>query len=165
MLQDSITSLRNSVGQSVTALVMGDLRAPDGRTVLPSGAPIRLTIERLRPAPTRSAKDGELILRPDSVTVGGTVYHLDASVEPIPHELRGRGVTAGEAEKVGAGAAAGAVIGGVVSGKTKGAVIGGVVGAAGGAVVAAQTASRDVVVTPKTTVTMILRAPVSRAKP
>jgi hypothetical protein len=161
-LQDSINSLSNSVGQSVTALVTGDLRAPDGLTVLPSGAPIRLTIQRLRPAPNRSAKDGELVLRADSVTVGKAVYRLDATVRPIPHELRGRGVTAGEAEKVGAGAAAGAVIGGVVTGKTKGAVIGGVVGAAGGAVVAAQTSSRDVVVTPKTTVTLVLRAPVVR---
>lgn len=162
-LQDSISSLRNSVGQSVTALIVGDLRAPDGVTVLPSGAPLRLTIERLRPAPNRSAKDGELVLRADSVSVGGTAYRLQAVVRPIPHELRGRGVTAGEAEKVGAGAAAGAVIGGVVTGKTKGAVIGGVVGAAGGAVVAAQTASRDVIVTPKTTLTLILRAPVTRA--
>jgi hypothetical protein len=161
-LQDSINSLRNSVGQTVTALVTGDLRAPDGLTVLPSGAPIRLTIQRLRPAPNRSAKDGELVLHADSVLVGGTVYRLDATVRPIPHELRGRGVTAGEAEKVGAGAAAGAVIGGVVTGKTKGAVIGGAVGAVGGAVVAAQTASRDVIVTPRTMLTLVLRTPVVR---
>jgi hypothetical protein len=43
-----------------------------------------------------------------------------------------------------------------------GAVIGGVIGAAGGTVVAAQTASRDVVVTPGTLLTLVLREPVTR---
>jgi outer membrane protein with glycine zipper len=164
ILQDSITSLRNSVGQTVIAIVSGDLRAPDGLAVLPSGSVVRLTIERLSPARTRSAKDGELLLRADSVLAQGHTYRVSAAVQPIPHELRGRGVTAGEAEKVGAGAAAGAVIGGVVTGKTKGAVVGGAVGAVGGAVVAAQTASRDVVVAPRTLITLILRAPVVRVE-
>jgi hypothetical protein len=50
----------------------------------------------------------------------------------------------------------------VVTGKKKGAVIGGVIGAAGGTVVAAQTASRDVVVTPGTLLTLVLREPVTR---
>lgn len=159
LLQDSISSLRNSAGQTVTALVSGDMRAPDGRTLVPSGSAVRLSITRLKPARTRSALDGELELRADSVVVGGRAYPIRADVQPVPHELKGRGVTAGEAEKVAAGAAAGAVAGGVITGKTKGAVIGGVVGAAGGAVVAAQTASRDVIVTPRTLVVLTLTAP------
>jgi hypothetical protein len=163
ILNDSITSLRNSVGQRVSAVVSGDLRAADGLAVLPSGAVVHLTIERLAPARTRSAKDGELVLRADSIVAAGHAYPVDASLQPIPHELRGRGVTAGEVEKVGAGAAAGAVVGGVVTGKTKGAVVGGAVGAVGGAVVAAQTASRDVVVSPRTLITLVLRSPVARA--
>jgi hypothetical protein len=161
-LQDTINSLRNSEGQTVTALVSGDVRAPDGRTVLPSGSTVHVYIARLRPARTRSASDGELELRVDSITVPGHSYAVRADVGPVPHELRGRGVTSGEVEKVGAGAAAGAVVGGVVTGKTKGAVIGGVIGAAGGTVVAAQTASRDVVVTPGTLLTLVLREPVTR---
>jgi uncharacterized membrane protein len=84
---------------------------------------------------------------------------IEADVRPVPHELRGRGVTAGEAEKVAAGAAVGAAAGGVITGEAKGAVIGGVVGAAGGAAVAVQTASRDVVVTPNTPLTLVLTAP------
>jgi hypothetical protein len=138
------------------------VRAPDGRTVLPSGSTVYVYIARLRPARTRSAKDGELELRVDSVTANGRSYPVHADVGPVPHELRGRGVTAGEVEKVGVGAAAGAVVGGVITGKTKGAVIGGAVGAAGGAVVAAQTASRDVIVTPGTLLTLVLREPVAR---
>ncbi|HUR93019.1 MAG TPA: hypothetical protein VMY76_00450 [Gemmatimonadales bacterium] len=159
LLEDSIHSLRNSAGQTVTALVSGDMRAPDGRTLVPSGSAVRLSITRLKPARTRSAADGELELRADSVIVSGRAYPLRAEVQPVPHELKGRGVTAGEAEKVAAGAAIGAVAGGVITGKTKGAVIGGAVGAAGGAVVAAQTASRDVVVTPRTLIVLTLTAP------
>lgn len=163
ILQDSINSLRNSVGQTVAATVSGDLRAPDGLAVLPSGSVVHLTIDRLSPARSRSAKDGELVLKADSVTAGGHTYRVNATIQPVPHELKGRGVTAGEVEKVGAGAAAGAVVGGVVTGKTKGAVVGGAVGAVGGAVVAAQTASRDVIVTPRTLITLILRSPIARA--
>jgi hypothetical protein len=165
ILDDSITSLRNSVGQRVSAVVSGDLRAADGLAVLPSGSVVHLTIDRLAPARTRSAKDGELVLRADSIVAGGHAYPIDAALQAIPHELRGRGVTAGEVEKVGAGAAAGAVVGGVVTGKTKGAVVGGAVGAVGGAVVAAQTASRDVVVAPRTLITLVLRSPVVRVVP
>jgi hypothetical protein len=161
-LRDTINSLRNSEGQTVTALVSGDVLAPDGRSVLPSGSTVHVYIVRLRPARTRSASDGELQLRVDSITVPGHSYTVRADVGPVPHELRGRGVTAGEVEKVGAGAAVGAVVGGVVTGKKKGAVIGGVIGAAGGTVVAAQTASRDVVVTPGTLLTLVLREPVTR---
>jgi hypothetical protein len=164
-LKDTINSLRNSEGQTVVALVSGDVRAPDGRTVLPSGSTVHVYIARLRPARTRSASDGELQLRVDSITVPGHSYAVRADVGPVPHELRGRGVTSGEVEKVGAGAAAGAVVGGVVTGKTKGAVIGGIIGAAGGTVVAAQTASRDVVVTPGTLLTLVLREPVTRVTP
>jgi hypothetical protein len=163
LLQDSISSLRNSAGQTVTALVSGDMRAPDGRTLVPSGSAVRLSITRLEPARTRGAADGKLELRADSVVVGGRAYPVSAEVQPVPHELTGRGVTAGEAEKVGAGAAVGAVAGGVITGKTRGAVIGGVVGAAGGAVVAAQTASRDVIVTPRTLVVLTLTAPFAAA--
>jgi uncharacterized membrane protein len=77
----------------------------------------------------------------------------------VPRELRGRGVTSGDAAKVGVGAVGGAVLGRVLGGSTKGAVVGGVVGAAGGAVVASQTATRDVVVKAKTPVTFVLTAP------
>ena len=159
LLEDSIHSLRNSEGQRVTARVADDLRAPDGSVLVPSGSTVRLTIARLRPARSRSAADGELELHADSLVVANDPFAVSADVRPIPHELRGRGVTAGEVEKEAAGAAEGAAAGGVITGKTKGAVIGGVVGAAGGAAVAVQTASRDVVVAPKTVVVLVLTAP------
>jgi uncharacterized membrane protein len=91
--------------------------------------------------------------------VGGGIQKISANVQPVPHELRGRGVTAGDAAKVGVGAAGGAVLGKVIGKDTKGAVIGGVIGAAGGAVVASQTATRDVVVKAKTPVVLVLTQP------
>ena len=165
MLGDSIHSLRNSEGQRVTAFVSGDLRAPDGKVLVPSGSTVWLTIARLRPARTRSAADGELELHADSIAISSGTFAVNADIRPVPHELQGRGVTAGEVEKVAAGTAVGAAAGAVITGKTKGAVIGGAVGAAGGAVVAAQTASRDVVVAPKTLVVLVLTAPWQGGQP
>jgi hypothetical protein len=165
MLEDSIHSLRNSEGQRVTAVISGDLRAPDGAVLVPSGSTVRLTIARLRPARSRSAADGVLELHADSLASPAGTYPVSADVRPIPHELRGRGVRAGEVEKVAAGTAVGAAAGAVITGKTKGAVIGGAVGAAGGAVVAAQTASRDVVVPAKTPLVLVLTAPWRGGRP
>ena len=63
--------------------------------------------------------------------MGGEIKKVSADVKPVPHELRGRGFTAGDAAKVGVGAAGGAVLGKVIGKDAKGAVIGGVIGAAG----------------------------------
>ena len=79
----------------------------------------------------------------------------------MSHTLKGRGVTAGEVEKVAVGTAVGAVAGRVIGGNTKGAIIGGAVGAAGGTVVAIQTASRDVVVGAGTPVAITLTGPLT----
>jgi hypothetical protein len=165
VLNDSIDSRRDSVGQVLLARVAGDVIGPNGTLAVPAGSEVHLMITRLEPARSRSASDGKLSLRVDAVTIGGRPLPVKASVQPVPHELRGRGVTAGEVEKVGVGTAAGAVAGRVITGKTRGAVIGGVIGAAGGAVVAAQTASRDVVVHSGTTVVFTLAAPLVAAAP
>ena len=165
VLNDSINSRSDSAGRVLLARVAGDVVDPAGTTVIPAGAEVQLTITLLEPAKSRSASDGKLSLRVDAITIDGRPEPVSATVKPVPHELRGRGVTAGEAEKVGVGAAAGAVVGRVITGKTKGAVVGGVVGAAGGAVVAAQTASRDVVVPSGTTVVFTLAAPLVAATP
>jgi hypothetical protein len=165
ILNDSINSRSDSAGRVLLAHVAADVVDPAGTTVVPAGAEVQLTITRLEPARSRSASDGKLSLRIDAITIDGRPEPVSATVKPVPHELRGRGVTAGEAEKVGVGAAAGAVVGRVITGKTKGAVVGGVVGAAGGAVVAAQTASRDVVVPSGTTVLFTLAAPLVAATP
>jgi len=157
-LDDSINSRTDSVGRVVTAVVMENVTGSDGKTVIAAGAPVRFTVTRLSAAKSKSAQ-GRLALKVESIGIGGQSQPVAADVQPVPHELRGRGVGTSEAAKVGVGAAGGAVLGRVLGGNTKGAVIGGVVGAAGGAVVASQTASRDVVVKAKTPVTFVLTEP------
>jgi hypothetical protein len=157
-LNDSITSRRDTVGQPVSGYVMENVIGPDGRTLIAAGTPVRFTITRLRASRSKNSQ-GRLALRVDSIAVKGQLQAVQADLHPVPRELRGRGVTAGDAAKVGGGAVAGAVLGRVVGGNTRGAVIGGVAGAAAGAVVATQTATRDVVVKAKTPVTFVLTAP------
>ncbi len=158
-LDDSINSRSDTAGRIVTAVVMENVTGSDGKTLIAAGAPVRFTVTRLSAAKSKSAQ-GRLALRVDGIgMVGGQLQRVSADVRPVPHELRGRRVTAGDAAKVGVGAAGGAVLGKVIGKTTKGAVIGGVIGAAGGAVVASQTASRDVVVKARTPVTFVLTEP------
>jgi hypothetical protein len=157
-LDDSITSRRDTVGRQVSAHVMQNVVGPDGKTLIAAGTPVRLTIERLRPARSKSSQ-GRFALRADGIAFDGQLQPVRAELRPVPRELRGRGVTGSEAAKVGGGAAAGAVLGQVIGGNTRGAVIGGVAGAAAGAVVASQTATRDVVVKAKTPLVLVLTAP------
>ncbi len=157
-LDDSINSRTDTAGRVVTAVVMENVTGSDGRTLITAGTPVRFTVTRLSAAKSKSGQ-GRLALRVDSIAMRGQLQKVSADVQPVPHELRGRGVGTSEAAKVGVGAAGGAVLGRVLGGNIKGAVVGGVVGAAGGAVVASQTASRDVVVKARTPVTFVLTEP------
>ena len=156
-ISDSINSRHDKAGKTVTAAVARDVKDRVGRVVIPAGSVVTLTVTELAPAKSKSAADGKLALQATSVNVKGRIYALDADVDPVAHELKGRGVTAGEVEKVGVGTAIGAIGGRIIGGNTKGAVIGGVVGAGAGTAVAVQTASRDVVVRPGTPVKITLR--------
>lgn len=157
-LDDSINSRTDTIGRVITAVVMENVMGADGKTLIAAGAPVHFTVTRLSPARSKSAQ-GRLRLKAEGVGIGSGIQKISADVQPVPHELRGRGVTAGDAAKVGVGAAGGAVLGKVIGKSTKGAVIGGVIGAAGGAVVASQTATRDVVVKAKTPVVLVLTQP------
>jgi hypothetical protein len=157
-LDDSINSRKDTVGRTVTAVVMENITGSDGKTLIAAGSPVRFTVTRLSPSRSKGAQ-GRLRLRVDGIGIGQELRSVSAEIQAVPHELRGRGVTAGDAAKVGVGAAGGAVIGKVIGKNTKGAVIGGVIGAAGGAVVASQTATRDVFVKARTPVTLKLTQP------
>jgi glycine zipper 2TM protein len=157
-LDDSISSRRDSAGRSITAEISESVTGAGGKVLIPAGSTVRLTVVQLASAKSKSSQ-GKLAFKVDGIEVGGGVQSVQADVRPVPRELRGRGVTSGDAAKVGVGAVGGAVLGRVIGGSTKGAVIGGVAGAAGGAVVASQTATRDVVVKAKTPITFVLSAP------
>jgi len=157
-LDDSISSRRDSAGRGITAQITESVTGAGGKVLIPAGSTVRLTVIQLASAKSKSSQ-GKLAFRVDGIEVGGGLQSVQADVRPVPRELRGRGVTSGDAAKVGVGAVGGAVLGRVLGGSTKGAVVGGVVGAAGGAVVASQTATRDLVVKAKTPVTFVLTAP------
>jgi hypothetical protein len=141
-----ISSRNNKAGETLTATVSSDVTDSRGRVVIPAGSVVRLSITEIEPAENKGQADGKIVLMPSTIEVGGKSYTLNASIESVEHRLEGRGVTAGDAAKVGVGAAAGAIAGRVLSGNKKGAIIGGVVGAAVGTGVAIETADRDVVV-------------------
>ncbi len=161
--RSTITSRSTKPGETVITTVDADVTDASGRVVIPAGSTVELTVTSITPARNRSQADGTLTLAVTGVTVRGRQYPIAAEVTSVAHDLKGRGVTAGEVEKVAAGTAIGAVAGRVIGGNTKGAIIGGAVGAAGGTVVAIQTASRDVVVSAGTPVLITLTSPLEVA--
>jgi hypothetical protein len=158
-MAQTITSRSNKAGETVTATVAADAKDRNGRVVVPAGSAVELLITQLEPAKNKSQADGTLTFQVTAATVRGQRYPMAAEVTSVPHTLKGRGVTAGEAEKVGVGTAIGVVAGRVIGGT--GAVVGGAVGAAGGTVVAIQTASRDVVVSAGAPVVITLTGPLT----
>lgn len=156
-----ISSRNNKAGETLTATVASDVTDSRGRVVIPAGSIVKMTISQIQPAENKSAQDGKIVLMPSTIEVGGKSYTLNASIESVEHTLQGRGVTAGDAAKVGVGAAAGAIAGRVLSGNKSGAIIGGVVGAAVGTGVAIETADRDVVVPAGAKVVLKLTEPMT----
>jgi hypothetical protein len=157
----TITSRSSKPGETVLTTVDSDVLDESGRVVIPAGSTVELTITEIKPAKNKSQADGTLTLRVTGVTVRGQRYPIAAEVTAVAHTLKGRGVTAGEVEKVAVGTAIGVVAGRVIGGNTKGAIIGGAIGAAGGTAVAIETASRDVVVSAGTPVTITLTGPLT----
>jgi len=141
---DTISSRTSKVGETFTAHVVADVKNAAGQVVIPAGAVVNGRITDVKPAPNPKTP-GTLTLAVTSVTVGGNTYPIDAAVDSIETIHKGRGVTTGDAAKVGVGAAAGAILGRVIGGNSKGTVIGGVVGGIAGAGVASSTKDSDIV--------------------
>ena len=141
---DTISSRTAKVGDAFTARVVEDVKNATGQVVIPAGSVVHGAITAVKPAPNPRTP-GTLTLSVTSVTVRGNAYPIDAAVDSIETIHRGRGVTSGDAAKVGAGAVAGAVLGRVLGGNKKGTIIGGVVGGIAGAGVASQTKDSDIV--------------------
>jgi hypothetical protein len=154
-VRDSISSRRNKPGETLTATIGSDVRDQNGRVIIPAGSVARFTITALAPAENKNARDGTIVLALSSINVRGHDYPISGTVQSVDHTLKGRGVTAGDAAKVGAGAVAGAIAGRILGGKN-GTVIGGVVGGAVGTGVAVETADRDVVVSPGANISFTL---------
>jgi hypothetical protein len=143
---DSISSRHNHAGETMHVRVGADVKDAQGRTVIPAGAVVALRIDLLAPAENDADKTGKLKLTPTAVEFGGSSHALSASVDSVSYSIVGRGVTAGDAAKVGAGAVIGGIAGRLIGGNRRGTAVGAVAGAAGGAVVASKTNDRDVVI-------------------
>jgi uncharacterized protein YfiM (DUF2279 family) len=142
-----ISSRTHKAGQSLTGTVASHVKDKNGRTVIPAGSKVHLTITAIHESERKSDKTGKLVLTPTRVVIAGKSYPVSGSAIALDRTLRDRKTNAGDLAKVGVGAGAGALLGTAVSGgSTKGAVIGGVAGAAVGTQRAIETQDRDVVV-------------------
>jgi len=144
-IRDTLTTRTAKVGQQVTATVRSDVKDLSGRTIIPAGATVygvvTLAKEGENPGDT-----GQIAVDFSAVDIGGVRHAVQGSMVQADFVVKGRGVTGGEAAKVGAGAAIGAAAGQLLGKNTKSTVIGAVVGAAAGAGVAAATRDQDVVI-------------------
>ncbi len=141
---DTISSRTAKTGDAFSARVVEDVRNAAGRVVIPAGSVVNGKITDVKPSPNPSTP-GTLTLSVASITVRGTSYPIEASVDSLETIHKGRGVTTGDAAKVGAGAAAGAILGRVLGGNKKGTIVGGVIGGIAGAGVAASSKDSDIV--------------------
>ena len=163
-LRDTITSRHNAAGNLLGASVSRDVLDSRGRVMIPAGSPVALSISAISPGKAGDTNgEGMLELTITSLTVHGVSHSLTAIVRDIPHTMKGRGVTKGEAEDVAVGAAVGAIAGQVIGKNTKSTVIGGAAGAAVGAGVAVAGAQRDIVVVPGTHITFSLPSSITVA--
>lgn len=139
-----ISTRKNKAGETFTARVAAPVN--DGsREVIPAGALVTYRIVVSKEAENKNS-EGQLAIQPVSIAFGDKTYPLTAEVSDLQYELRGRGVTAGDAGKVAAGAAVGAIVGQILTKKTTGTVVGGAVGAAAGTAIAIKSADKDVVI-------------------
>ena len=141
---DTLTSRHHQKGQMVTATLPSALRDSRGRDVIPAGAIFSGTISDIAPAESPGGQ-GRLVLTYNRVSFGGRNYAVQARQDTVGAYMKGRGVTGGEAVKVGAGAAIGAIAGRLLGGNAKGTAIGAAAGAAAGVGYAAATRDVDII--------------------
>ena len=142
-----ISSRTHKAGQTLTGTVASDVKDKSGRTVIPAGSKVHITITAIHESENKGDKTGKLVLTPTRVVIAGKSYSITGSAKALDRTLKDRKTNAGDVAKVAAGVGAGALLGAAVSGgSTKGAVIGGAAGGAVGTQRAIQTQDRDVVV-------------------
>jgi hypothetical protein len=158
-----INSRTDKAGRTLTGTVSADVKDKSGRTVIPAGSKVYLTITAIKESERKSDKTGKLVLMPTKVEIAGKSYTMSGSATALDRTLKDRKTNAGDLAKVGVGAGAGALLGTAVSGgSTKGAIIGGIAGAAVGTQRAIETQDRDVVVPSGSRLKVTLSAPFRR---
>jgi hypothetical protein len=161
---DTLTSRNNKRGETVTATLAADLKDTRGRTVIPAGALFIGTITDIAPA-EHPGGEGRMVITYNTVEIDGQSYAVSARTDSLATYMKGRGVTGGDAAKVGAATAVGAAAGAIIGKDAKGAVIGGAVGAAAGVGIAAATRDIDILLNAGSPVRLVLTAPFERTVP
>ena len=155
---DTITSRTHKKGEAISATTASAVTDPTGRTVIPAGAVFSGTISDIAPA-EHPGGQGRMVLTFNRVSFGGKNYAVEAKVDTLGTVMKGRGVTAGDAAKVGAGAVVGGIAGRLLGGNKTGTIVGAVAGTAAGAGVAAATRDVDIILPAGALVRIVLTAP------
>ena len=144
---DQTVNVRDADGRIYAGHVARDIFAPDGRIVIPRGAPAELIVRRL------GSRDFAIDL--ESVTVDGRRYAVDSS---DAERIRRRGEGRRTGEYAGGGAVVGSILGAIVGGG-KGAAIGAAAGGAAGASAAVMTRGERVFIPAESILTFRVERP------
>ena len=156
--QDTLTSRHNKIGDPVSARLREGVRDESGKLVIPPGAVFLGTISDVAPAESPGG-EGRMVLTFDRVEFAGQAYEVRVRLDSIATRMKGRGVTAGDAAKVGAGAVVGGIAGRLLGGNKKGTIVGAVAGAAVGVGIAAATRDVDIILDAGAPIRLVLTAP------
>lgn len=141
---DTLTSRHNEAGQQIWAVAVDPILDASGREVIPDGALLSGTITDIAPAESPGG-EGRLSLQLTQVEIDGVSYAVMGVIDSLGTRMKGRGITAGDAAKVGAGAVVGAVAGRIIGGNRTGTIVGAAAGAAAGVGIAAATRDIDII--------------------
>ena len=155
---DTLTSRHNKPGDSIRATLDGPVSDVNGEIVIPAGAIFTGIIADIAPA-ERPGGEGRMVLIFDQVHFGGDVYTVEAGIDSVGTRMKGRGVTAGDAAKVGAGAVVGALAGRLIGGNSRGTAVGAAAGTAAGVGIAVATRDIDIILDAGAPIRLVLTVP------
>lgn len=155
---DTLTSRHNEEGEEVSATAFDPIRDQDGNEIIPAGAVFLGTITDIAPAESPGG-EGRMVIDFTRVQFDGKTYAVEAELDSLGFFMKGRGITAGDAAKVGAGAAVGAVAGRIIGGNKTGTIVGAAAGAAAGVGIMAATRDVDIILAAGAPVRLVLTAP------
>jgi hypothetical protein len=144
VLNETLSTERNRVGDSFTATLQSALTDAAGNVVVPAGATVRGRLTQVEKSGHVGAT-GIIKLAFETVSFAGRSYPMDATVVRANPQRQNRTSTQEQAAKVAAGAATGAVLGRVLGKDTRSTIKGAAIGAAAGTAIAMGTADVDVV--------------------
>ena len=106
---DSVSSRTTKSGATMQATVGADVKDADGRVVIPAGSTVTIRLDQFKSAPAARAARKPSPPRSCRWISTASPTRSPGRWTTSTYTLKGRGITAGTAAKVGGGAAAGAI--------------------------------------------------------